>query len=792
MFDSTNDPNAADRLQLVEPRAKAPDSETIESGNPVVRLSDEPSANAGVLHYLRALYRRRWLALTAFLIFATIGVLRAYTLVPLYEARVRLLLDGQRLNIVNFQDVLERQSGTGNSFLQTQLMILQSRSLARRTIQALDPTAFPARPATQTIEGLSGGTSAAPTNESPSPAPNQTPSYQGWTAPVLRARDYISSMFSSSAPQTPLPESTAESRRIDGFLSGLRVSPVPNSQLVDVRYQSQDPNVALRSANAVAQQYIEQTLELRFLATKQATDWLSERLAEQRQKVEATEQALLEYRRRTGLIAPASGDNVALQKLSEITRSLTEATANRIEKEALYRQLESLQKEGASLDAFPSVLDSPTVQQLKAELAGLQRQYNQLSQQLGEKHPTMLDLRAAIQTSQGRQQAEINRIGTRVRADFVAAQAAESSLLKTFESQKTEALSQNARGVELGVLQREAESNRSIYDILMRRAKETDITNELQTSNITILDAAELPRAPFWPNRSREIRMALLWSLIAALGLVVAFELFDNRINSPEQIPTYLQVPLLGLIPAVKPENASGPTPTPLVSSPVPNDFSEAFRMLRTNVLFSAFDDQTRIVMVTSASPGEGKTAIASNLAISIAQAGRRVLLIDGDMRRPRVHELFDRSLAPGLSNLIVGTTKASDVVRPSGVSGLWILTAGVVPPNAAELLGSVRFRSFIAGLQDHFDWVIIDSPPVLAVTDAAVIANAVRRCIYVVGSDMTSRNAAVTAAERLERVGARIIGGILNRAETQRHKYYYATYYRKEYGSYYTKQDRA
>lgn len=271
------------------------------------------------------------------------------------------------------------------------------------------------------------------------------------------------------------------------------------------------------------------------------------------------------------------------------------------------------------------------------------------------------------------------------------------------------------------------------------------------------------------------------------MGFVFFFEYLDNRIKTPEEIKAYLGLAMLGMVPAVPPQLAG--TTSLLLTNGVPANFEEAFNELRTSVLFSSTGDHTRSFTVTSTGPGEGKTLVASNLAVALAQTGQRVLVIDADMRRPRIHDVFGQSQEPGLSNLLVGSAKAGQVIRKTSVEGLWGLTAGKEPPNPAVLLGSARFKDLVVSLGEHFDWVVIDSPPVMAVTDASVVAHVVLGVVFVVGAEMTSRQAASNALELLEHAGARFVGAVLNRVDLDRNAYYYSHYYRREYSEYYTRK---
>jgi capsular exopolysaccharide synthesis family protein len=270
----------------------------------------------------------------------------------------------------------------------------------------------------------------------------------------------------------------------------------------------------------------------------------------------------------------------------------------------------------------------------------------------------------------------------------------------------------------------------------------------------------------------------------AAFSVCVAFffEYLDNRIKTPDQIKASLGLAFLGIVP----ELFDHPGGSPLISSGVPPNFVESFRGVRTNVLFSSAQAGGRSIVVTSTGPGEGKTVVASNLGIALAQSGQRVLLVDADMRKPRLHQLFKMSAEPGLSNVLVGTGKASAAVRPSGIPGLWVLPAGLHPPNPAELLGSRRFSDFLVSLVEHFDWVVLDTPPVMAVTDSSIVAHLTTGVVFVVGAEMTNRHAAQRALEQLEHARAKFIGAVLNKVDLKHNPYYYSQYYKKEYTDYY------
>ncbi len=712
-----------------------------------VMHGDGRAESGHVLDYLRVLHKRRWTAATAFLVVLAAVATYTFTVTPIYEARTRLLIEAEGPNVINFTEVVDEQR-TKADYYQTQYNILQSRQLARTTIEAL----------------------------------------QLWNSPYLgaRSRSVFAALFGRSAAegQSNAGETSEQSRAIDRFLDNLTVTPIRNSRLVDVRYRLPDAELAMRIVNAIAKQYIEQNLEYKFMASKEASDWLGDRLAEQRRQVESAEAALQRYREQNDAISLEDRENIVVQKLADLNAAVTQAKTERFQKQALYNQLQTLGSKSGALDTFPAILSNTYIQQQKAELAQLQSQHSQLSEKLGEKHPEIIKIRTAIQLAQTKLDGEIAKVVQSVRNEYLAAVAKENSLTNALNQQKAEAQSMNRKAIDYGVLERDVQSSKQIYESLLQRAKETGVSRELKTSNIRVVDVAERPRVPASPRKLLNLTLAFFGGGILAVGLAFFFEYVDSRIKTPDEIRTHLGLTPLGMVPAI--EAGSWQGNSPLISNGVPPGFAEAIRAIRTNVLFSSAEEGPRALVITSTAPGEGKTIIAANLAIGLAQAGQRVLLIDADMRCPRVHEVFKQKQEPGLSNLMVGHATPSACIHKSNVLGLWLLTSGRVPPNPAELLGSQRFRDFVRSLGDHFDSVIIDSPPALAVTDAAVAASVATGVVFVIGAEMTTRQAAAIALQQLQNGHPRFLGAVLNRVELERNAYYYSGYYKREYVQYY------
>jgi succinoglycan biosynthesis transport protein ExoP len=707
--------------------------------------------------YLKVLSKRRWTAITAFLLVFVSVTVYTFTATPIYQVRAQLLIEKENSNVVTFKEAFEQNQIT-DDYYQTQYKILQSRALARRTIEAQKLWNAPI---------LGGGAHA-----------------EVATFSLLRPSTWMLAVRSSPAPVRPpdADETKTQSHVIDQFLAGLTVAPIRNSRLVDLKYDSTDPVFATMVTNALAQAYITQNLEFKFLASKEASDWLGQQLGEQKAHVEASEQALQRYREQTDSGALEEKQNIVGQKLADLNAAVTRAKTERIQKEALYDQVVAIQNDPAALDSVSAILSNTFIQQQKLAIAELQRQQVQFAEKMGPNHPDMLKLSATIKSVEIKMRAEVTKVVASLKNDYQASLAQERSLMGLLDSQKGSALALSRKGINYGVLERDAASNRQIFDSLMQRTKETGISGELKTSNVRVVDPAEVPRGPASPNKALNLALGLFGGILTALGFSFFFEYMDSRIKTPDELKSYLGLPFLGMVPALSAQAALDP----LINNGVPQNFSEAFRAVRTNVLFSSADDGGRSIAVTSTGPGEGKTVVSSNLAIALAQAGQRVLLVDGDMRKPRVHTMLGIRQEPGLSNVLVGTVKPSGAMQKTSVPNLWAIPAGVNPPNPAELLGAKRFKEFLTIMSEFFDWVILDTPPVMAVTDSCIVAHATNGVLFVVGAEMTSRHAAARAIEQLQNAKGRFIGGVLNRVDLQHNAYYYSQYYRRGYEAYY------
>lgn len=717
--------------------------------------------------YLRVLYKRRWVAIPGFLLVFLSAAIGSIRTVPVYEARTQLMIEKDARRATSLNTVLEdRESWYQDDFYPTQYRVLQSRALAVRTAAALENASTERVPSDHglsfSLSGLVSGAIATVTS---------------WFAPPPLAP--LDSGERSSA------ESAALTARADRVQGGTIVAPIRNSRLVDLRFRSPDPAYAAMVVNTIADQYIDQSLEFRVAATRQTNVWLTSQLEQHRQMVEDSERRLQEYKEQNNATSVSDNQNIVVQKLNAINEQLVRARIDRMTKEVEINALREMGADGGSLDAFPAVMANPIVQRLRADIVAKESERDRLATQYGPAYPAMRDLAAQIDSARRDLAAEIDKVIAGLESEYRTARATETALQRSLDGQQQESLGLDRKMLDYAALEREAVSNRQVYESLLTRAKETEAANEYRGTNIQILDRAEIPRVPVLPRTQRDLMLGAIGGLLVAFGLAFGFEYMDSRIKVPEEIKTHLDLPFLGMIPAFAAAGTDDGT-APLLQSDAPPAFSEAIRAVRTAVLFSSAEEGSRSVVVTSTGPHEGKTVVSSSLAITLAQAGQRTIVVDADMRRPRMHEALGRSQEPGLSNVLVGEASLADAMRSTTVPNLTLLAAGHIPPNPAELLSSPKYAELIAELKRRYDWVVIDAPPVMPVTDASVVANNSSGVLFVVGSEMTPRNNAMAAVEQLRGANAKFIGAVLNRVDIRRHAYYYSPYYRKEYGKYY------
>jgi polysaccharide biosynthesis transport protein len=701
--------------------------------------------------YMGMLHKRRAIIITCLIVAFAVAIIYNYTTRPLYQATAQILIERDAPNVLPSKDMVDvMQAGT--DYYQTQYQLLRGRTLAQTVVEKV---------------GLQKSAEFA-------------------TGPMMTPWERLERLMGRAPKATLDNDGMPLSPAVAAFRSRVTVEPIPGSRLVNLRFTAYSPGIAAQAVNALADAYIQQTMDLRYDKSTDATGWLGERLKEQEQRVQAAEKALQEYREQQGLVNLEERQSLVDQKLQTLNGAMLNARTERMAKETLFNQVRNLSP--AQLESFPSVMANPVVSQLKNDLADLQKEQAKLSETLGDKHPEMLRVRSQIRTTEEKLRSEARNVVRAAENDYRTAASQEGNLNASLEAVKIEALGVNRKAIDLGVLKREVESNQQVYKDLLNRNKQTGLQSELKTTNIRIVEKAEVPQGPISPLRMRNYQLALLFGLGLGIGLVLLFEHLDNTLKTPEDVKEHLGLPFLGMVPDVGARQANGTAAraSPLILKNPQSAVAESYRVLRTNLIFSSAETSGRALVISSANPGEGKTTTVANLASSLAINGARVLAVDADLRRPTIHQHFGVSKTPGLSDLIVGKCQASEAIQDTRFKGLQILPCGYIPPNPAELLGSAAMRKVVEALRTHYDWVLIDTPPILAMADTPVLCPLVDGVVLVIGAEVSGRPHIQRAIDQVTSVGGKMIGVVLNKVNLERNSYYYSQYYGEYYRSYY------
>jgi len=412
---------------------------------------------------------------------------------------------------------------------------------------------------------------------------------------------------------------------------------------------------------------------------------------------------------------------------------------------------------------------------------------SELSKKYGQKHPRMVAIESELNTLQKRRTQEVSRVINSLRNEYRVVLAKENFLKAALAKQKKDSLELNQKAIEYGVLRREAESARYMYELLIKRFKETSLTEDMKTGNIRIIDRAEVPKDPVKPKKKLNVFLAIILGLFTGIGLAFFFEYLDNTIKIPEDVKQHLKIPYLGLTPLFSTENKwnlRDDTSPELVTFNYPRSTaSESYRGIRTNILFSSAESAPQVILITSAGPQEGKTITTVNLAVTMAQADSKVIILDCDMRRPQIHKLFGIAKDHGVSNLLVGTSDAGGAIIHTRIPNLDVIPCGSIPPNPSELLGSTRMATLLDALRKDYAHILIDSPPSTAVTDAVVLSKSVDGVILVISAGHTAREIVKNGVAQFGAVGAHILGAVLNGVDMGRDGYHYYQYYYYYYG---------
>jgi len=750
-----------------------------------------------LLDYWRAIKKRLWLVISIVVLITSLSIIYVARKPDIYQAEARVQVDLENNSALLGKTPYVISPSNDPVYFNTQLQILTSPGLLRRVVKTLDlehnPDFFKGNSAQnrstwQTIRRMAG-LGGSGTGDKASKLQDELPLRSTIAAPSSR-------------------EDLVEAKQLSGYvgaiLGGLKVEPVKENRgyfketrLIDISFVHTDPQVAAKVVNAIAETYVFSNLEKKTETNTTTADFLVKRIAELQQKVRGDEERLVNYAKNNQIISLDANQNTVVERLAGLNRQLLEAENERKTAEAAYNAAKTpgaanalAEGDGKQGDAEAKLAD------LRQKRALLLVEATEQAPEVKELDPQIAELDRQVKEMRGRRSTTIlTNLETRYRQTL----AREQALRKSFEQQRSETLTQNEAAINYRIIQQEIETNKSLLDNLLQRSKENDVVMAGRPNNISIIDYAITPDGPIGPNRMRMVFIALFFSLGLAIGFVLFLEYLDDTVHSTEEVERLLNLPAMAVIPAVggatRPRILGGPgalqkrnghpaaNPELLINVDSKSPLAESYRHLRTSVLLSTAGRAPKSLLVTSSLPGEGKTTTAVNTAIILAQTGASVVIVDADMRRPRLRAIFGLSDRAGLSSILstdISESQMLAMVTQEDDTGLHLLTSGPIPPNPAELLGSDQMRRLLDILQANFTHVIVDSPPISSFTDGVLISSMVDGVLLVVHGGKSSRHIVRRSSQLLRDIGAKVFGVVLNNINLQSHDYYY---YQRYYG---------
>ena len=726
---------------------------------------DLPSQESAIGESVRILLKRKWIVLACLVTIFSVVAIASLKMTPVYEA-------GGTIQINKPDASLNFQNSTSFSLdyfdpteLETDIKILQSDLLALQVIQELHLDR------------------------------NQEFSGQAPPPPSL-----------DLAPDPLQSDPSQAAAMVSSFKGSLRVALVPNTRIIEVHYRSPDAQKAATVVNTLMQTYVENNFKARFDSTMQASDWLQKQLVDLQMKVEASQEKLVRYQKEHEILGIDEKTNITMAKLDELNKELTSAESERMDKEALYRLVESGDPDavaasaGGLEDAAPgSQSASQLLETLRAKQADLKIQAADLSTQFGPSYPKLTQLNNQLKEIDSQIQGEMKKIASKVRGQYTTALQRENMLHDALERQKQAANKLNESAIEYNLIKRDSETYRQLYEGLLQKLKEAGVSAGLKSNNFRIVDRAAPPSSPIEPNIPRNLMFAVVLGLASGIGLAFLLDSLDHTVRTTEQAQMISGLASLGMIPLGSKSAREGPNPKRLVIATSKeavelvtqvrpqSQMAESYRALRTSLLLSNLGAPPKVIMVTSALPQEGKTTTSINCAVVLAQKGARVLLIDADLRRPSIHKTLGMAPHSGLSNVLTGSaTLEKAITQTSILPDLYVLTAGTPPPNPAELLASSYMRDVLAQLREQYDHIVIDTPPSLSVTDAVVLSPRADAVVLVIRAGQTTKQALRRSRDLLTQVNAKVVGVLLNAVDLSSPDYYYYYEYQGKYARYY------
>jgi succinoglycan biosynthesis transport protein ExoP len=683
-----------------------------------------PQDQLSLVGFWRVVRKRKWVILSCLAVTVTVVTIVSLLMPRKYDAVARINLDYENSNSLGLEQLGLPGGTDATTKLETQIRIMQSETLAWSVIQQLR---------------LDQQAQFAPAK---------------LRSPAGAAFERIDDL--------------QRAKLLKRFHDSLNVQLVPKTQIIEVRFRSPDPRLAAKVVNAICDGYIDRNFKTRYEATMRASDWLNKQLDDLRNKTEELQTKLTDYQKKTGILGTDESHNIIMSKLDELNRQLSLGTADRIVKEARYRTALT-----ADPELIASIVPESPLAVLRRQEAEVNARYAQLSAKFGPAYPKLIQTQKELDQIHSAITREVKNVGSRLENEYKASLKSEQMLSGALGQQKQEAYKMNQDAVQYAIMLRDVQASRDLYEDLLKKLKEAGITAGLKNTNVNIVDPASVPVEPAEPKLPLNMALGFLGGLLGGIALAFVVENVDNSIRTPDDVEIQCALPSLGIIPSIDvvknghkqlPPGEQEPFTLPVALSQPKSQTSEAFRALRTSLLLASVGTPPKVMVITSASAGEGKTTTACNSAIVLAQTGHKVLLVDADMRRPMLHTRIGVDGTTGLSACLAGMQDPDSVfLKVESLPNLYVLPAGKTPPYPSEMIASETMRHLLDRWRSEFDQIVIDTPPVLAVTDAVILSTMADAVIVVARSGVTGYQSLCRTRDLLRKVHAKIAGVVVN-----------------------------
>ncbi len=734
-----------------------------------------------LIQYWGMIIKRKWVILTftGMLVFFT-GIF-SFLATPIYKSTVTLLIEEESSKMLSIDEAFGFQSSVIQDlrFFNTQLKLLKSKSLAERVAKRMNLLAR---------KELSSG--------------NSGKSLTGLIKDFATLKWLKSRKADEGRELKPVPRADAYSSIAESIRYKIEVRPLRDTKLVEVSYSSPDPILAADLINTLAEEFIDFSIEKRFETTQQASNFLNEQISNLQEELVAKQKELQRYGQEKEIFFLSDAESTAVNKFASLNAAYTQAQINRINAEATYRELRDL-----DVESLPQFVNNPVIQQFKTEYSRMKNDYEEKSKIFKPDYPEMIQLRAKLESMKEELKNEIRKAVEAAETEYRSALNREQSLLRLLEQQRSDVVRMDSNAILYNSLKIEVENMRRLLNSLVERRNETLVSARLEgfkTSNITIIDRAEVPKKPVSPKKKLNLILAFLIGLFGGVGLCFVLEYLDNTIKGPEDVEKLVGLPSLGIIPYL-PSDEEGERKTgskhygysygeksekkdeavevkriELVNHLYPNlSISEDYKTVRTSILLSHADNPPKTLLFTSSLPREGKTVTVVNMAVSFSQLDEKVLVVDADLRKPRLHRIFKARNTGGLSSYLTGKLSLKDIILKTSIPNIWLLPSGPIPPNPAELLNSKKMKEMLEEIKKGYDIILIDTPPVLAVIDTLIVSNLVDCIVFIIKAGKTTKKPFRNSIEELRRAKSKIIGVVFNELKVKKGDYYFMNYYR-------------